>query len=528
MLIGAGGEIRGSKVYLEVSGKVVNGVEEYTGNSYRREDGVLVDNRNVFSIDRSTIAGNEETVISAGYLINTAQIGEAGKGYTYIEAGDKVQNHAIGGNVAGIYGEQVAVEGKNGVSNVGSEIEGTEGTQVTSSNGEVINESTVTSERSYRNNALRGGFLKALLLSNRQNPLEVATITESVRNVGKIDSREGLVYVEGDKGIINVAGNIRGATGTYLTSKNGTIQDRTIALRNSGRNVVETRTEYRETTEGKFRNSSKTLTEEEYRAKLAEQEKSEADGNNLAPEKDDIRRYGKNDDYLRNAGKNRTILEEVQVSTNWDIVDRTDTTSGIIGLGGPTVLNAGKDIILESSDLRAKGGDIVLNAKNYLMMLSTVDTEYKTRTTTHSSGGGLRKKKTTTQTWTEDNEYANNVDLSTDGNILMNYHGIGAPADNRGIFAQGVNFNAGGAVSGYSEGNIYEQGTKDRLNREYNSETRKSWIGITYGKSSDYVREDREKYVHSRLYGDAGITFEADGKLRRSGYSESRRSISKR
>ena len=514
MLIGAGGEIRGSKVYLEVSGKVVNGVEEYTGNSYRREDGVLVDNRNVFSTDRSAIAGNEETVISTGYLINTAQIGEAGKGYTYIEAGDKVQNHAIGGNVAGIYGEQVAVEGKNGVSNVGSEIEGTEGTQVTSSNGEVINESTVTSERSYRNNALRGGFLKALLLSNRQNPLEVATITESVRNVGKIDSREGLVYVEGDKGIINVAGNIRGATGTYLTSKNGTIQDRTIALRNSGRNVVETRTEYRETTEGKFRNSSKTLTEEEYRAKLSEQEKAKADGNNLAPEKDDIRRYGKNDDYLRNAGKNRTILEEVQVSTNWDIVDRTDTTSGIIGLGGPTVLNAGKDIILESSDLRAKGGDIVLNAKNYLMMLSTVDTEYKTRTTTHSSGGGLRKKKTTTQTWTEDNEYANNVDLSTDDNILMNYHGTGAPADNRGIFAQGVNFNAGGAVSGYSEGNIYEQGTKDRLNREYNSETRKSWIGITYGKSSDYVREDREKYVHSRLYGDAGITFEADGKLR--------------
>ncbi len=147
-------------------------------------------------------------------------------------------------------------------------------------------------------------------------------------------------------------------------------------------------------------------------------------------------------------------------------------------------------------------------------MLSTKDDEYKTRTTTHTSGGGLGKKKTTTQTWTEDNEYANNVDLTTDGNILMNYHGVGAPADNKGVFAQGVNFNAGGAVLGYSEGNIYEQGTKDRLNSEYSSRTRKSWLGINYGKSSDYVNTNRERYVHSQLYGDAGITFEADGKLK--------------
>ena len=185
-----------------------------------------------------------------------------------------------------------------------------------------------------------------------------------------------------------------------------------------------------------------------------------------------------------------------------------------------SVLKAGKDIVVKGenvgilgSDLDA-GQDINVDAKNYIFMLSTVDTEYKHRTETHSSRRWHGGKKTTTENWTEDNEYANNVDITTNGNILLNYHGAGAPADNKGIFAQGVNFNAKGQVLGLSEGDIYIQGTKDRLNSVYTSKTKKSFAGIGYKKSSDYVNTYQERYRLGQLYGDAGITYDADGKLR--------------
>ena len=460
VLVGAGGRITGSEVYLDVAGKVVNGVEDSLGNAYRREDGVLVDNRNVVSVDQSVIAGTNETAVKAGSVINTAQIGEKGKGATFIETQGTVSNNAMGGNAAKIEGSTVAIDGKAGVTNTGSIIEGTKGTQVVSSNGQVINESTVQSETVYKNTDTgRRGFLRLLTETTPQ----IDRVTESIRNVGKIESSGGLVYVEGDRGVINVAGNLRGSEGTYLVGKNGTIEDRTISLKDLRHNVVETRTEKRE-----------------------------------------VRKPG----LGRSKGAART--EDVQVQTRWDIVDRTDTVSGIIGMGKNTVLE-GKDIVLASSDLRGTE-DIVLNAKNYILMLSTVNSEYKSRTETHKSG--RVRKKVKTQNWTEDNEYTNNVDITTEGNILLNYHGAGAPADNKGIFAQGVNFNAKGQVLGYSEGDIYIQGTKDRLNSVYTSKTKKSFAGIGYGKSSDYVNTYQERYRLGQLYGDAGITYDADGKLR--------------
>jgi putative uncharacterized protein (fragment) len=462
VLVGAGGRITGSEVYLDVAGKVVNGVEDSLGNAYRREDGVLVDNRNVVSVDQSVIAGTNETAVKAGSVINTAQIGESGKGATFIDTQGTIANTSIGGNAAKIEGSTVAIDGKAGVTNTGSIIEGTKGTQVVSSNGQVINESTVQSETVYKNTDTgRRGFLRLLTETTPQ----IDRVTESIRNVGKIESSGGLVYVEGDKGVINVAGNLRGAEGTYLVGKNGTIEDRTISLKDLRHNVVETRTEKRE-----------------------------------------VRKPG----LGRSKGAART--EDVQVQTRWDIVDRTDTVSGIIGMGKNTVLE-GKDIVLASSDLRGTE-DIVLNAKNYILMLSTVNSEHKHRTETHTKRRWHGGKKTTTENWTEDNEYANNVDITTDGNILLNYHGAGAPADNKGIFAQGVNFNAKGQVLGYSEGDIYLQGTKDRLNSVYTSKTKKGFMGITYGKSSDYVNTYQERYRLGQLYGDAGITYDADGKLR--------------
>ena len=185
-----------------------------------------------------------------------------------------------------------------------------------------------------------------------------------------------------------------------------------------------------------------------------------------------------------------------------------------------SVLKAGKDIVVKGenvgilgSDLDA-GQDINVDAKNYIFMLSTVNSEHKHRTQTHTKRRWHGGKKTTTENWTEDNEYANNVDITTNGNILLNYHGAGAPADNKGIFAQGVNFNAKGQVLGLSEGDIYIQGTKDRLNSVYTSKTKKSFAGIGYKKSSDYVNTYQERYRLGQLYGDAGITYDADGKLR--------------
>ena len=145
-------------------------------------------------------------------------------------------------------------------------------------------------------------------------------------------------------------------------------------------------------------------------------------------------------------------------------------------------------------------------------MLSSADTEYKYRTETHRSG--RIRRRTTTNTWIEDNVYANGVDLTTAGNILLNYHGVDKAADNKGVFAQGVNFNAGGEIYGLSDGNIYIQGVKDKLNSIFNSHTKKSFAGIRYGSSSSYINDSRERYRHSRLYGEAGIDVGADGKLK--------------
>ena len=204
---------------------------------------------------------------------------------------------------------------------------------------------------------------------------------------------------------------------------------------------------------------------------------------------------------------------QVQVYKYWDTVNKTKTVSGVIGNGKDTILDSAKDLVLESSDIRAKD-NIVLNAKNNLLMLSTVDTEYKFKTETTSKRRRFGGRKTTTKTWIEDNVYANPVELTSGGYILINYRGKGKPADNKGVFAQGVNFNAKKGIIAQSDGNIYIQGVKDKLNSIYDSHTTKSFIGIKYKRTSDYVSDNSEKYKHSQLYGDAGVTLDSQGKLR--------------
>ena len=438
-----GGSIKADKqVYIEVkNGRVVNGTAKYLSGAYRREDGVLVDNRQIKEEKPSIIAGKTETIINAKDLINTSQIGKTGQGITYIKLTGNAVNASIGNNIAKIEGQKVSVEGDKGVTNTGAIISGTEITRVIAEKGKILNESSI-----------------------------VSGSTENIRNIGKIEGN-GIVYVEG-KEIENIAGNIGGAGGTILKSTEGNIEDKTITLVDNRKGVTETYTEMRE-----------VKPERKWWRRRKENEKPE-------PKK-----------YV-----------QVQVYKYWDTVNKTKTVSGIIGNGKDTILDSAKDLILESSDIRAKD-DIVLNAKNYLLMLSTVDTEYKFRTETTSKRKWGRKK-TTTKTWIEDNVYANPVELTSGGYILINYRGKGKPADNKGVFAQGVNFNAKKGIIAQSDGNIYIQGVKDKLNSIYDSHTTKSFIGIKYKRTSDYVSDNSEKYKHSQLYGDAGVTLDSQGKLR--------------
>ena len=106
------------------------------------------------------------------------------------------------------------------------------------------------------------------------------------------------------------------------------------------------------------------------------------------------------------------------------------------------------------------------------------------------------------------------MELTSGGYILINYREKGKPADNKGVFAQGVNFNAKKGIIAKSDGNIYIQGVKDKLNSTYDSHTTKSFIGIKYKRTSDYVSDNREKYKHSQLYGEAGVTLDSQGRLR--------------
>ncbi|PHH96342.1 hemagglutinin repeat-containing protein [Fusobacterium nucleatum] len=305
----------------------------------------------------------------------------------------------------------------------------------------------------------------------------VSGTTENIRNIGKIEGN-GIVYVEG-KEIENVAGNIGGAGGTLLKSTEGNIVDKTITLVDNRKGVTETYTEMRE-----VKPKRKWWRRRDEYFERKEDEKPE-------PKK----------------------YEQVQVYKYWDIVNKTKTVSGVIGNGKDTILDSAKDLILESSDIRAKD-NIVLNAKNNLFMLSTVDTEYKFRTETTSKRRRFGGRKTTTKTWIEDNVYANPVELKSGGYILINYRGKGKAADNKGIFAQGVNFNAKKGIIAKSDGNIYIQGVKDKLNSIYDSHTTKSFLGIKYKRTSDYVSDNSEKYKHSQLYGDAGVTLDSQGRLR--------------
>ncbi|RRD36993.1 hypothetical protein EII29_11375, partial [Leptotrichia sp. OH3620_COT-345] len=229
-------------------------------------------------------------------------------------------------------------------------------------------------------------------------------------------------------------------------------------------------------------------------------------------------RHGGRNDYEKKIpyGPVRTV--QVEELRHWDTLNKTKTVSGIIGEGGNTVLDSKRDLILQSSDIRGKD-NIVLNAKQYILLLSTIDTEYKQRSQTTKRGGGLKKKKVTTEYWEEDNIYANNVDLTSEGNILFNFKEVDKTGnyikgDNKGVLAQGVNFHSKGELIGFSDGDIFIEGTKDRLKSVYNSNTKKSWGGIGYGKSSSYVSNSRDRYKLSQLYNESGIRMDSEGKLK--------------
>ena len=103
---------------------------------------------------------------SRGRFRNTAQIGKAGQGITYIKLTGNAVNASIGDSIAKIEGQKVSVEGNGGVTNIGAIISGTEITRVTSENGKILNESSI-----------------------------VSGSTENIRNIGKIEGN-GIVYLD--------------------------------------------------------------------------------------------------------------------------------------------------------------------------------------------------------------------------------------------------------------------------------------------------------------------------------------------
>ena len=106
-----------------------------------RKDGILIDHRTGVQTQLAKIAGANGTYILAGDFENRGIIGAGGT--TYIDSKNRVINENVGNlNTGQILGEAVAIEGANGVRNIGGLIRGEKAVQITSSNGQVLNEST--------------------------------------------------------------------------------------------------------------------------------------------------------------------------------------------------------------------------------------------------------------------------------------------------------------------------------------------------------------------------------------------------
>ena len=434
-----GSTIEGNEVILDISQRIINGFYDL-GGMETRNDGVLIDHRTGVQTQLAKIAGVNGTYILAGDFENRGIIGAGGT--TYIDSKNRVINENVGNlNTGQILGEAVAIEGLNGVRNIGGLIRGEKAVQITSANGQVLNESTIYSNATYTNPTAEksNSFLKIAVKTNNQG---LNKITEGLKNIGRIESN-GQVYIDADS-IRNVGGIIAGNEGTYLKAKTD-IEDTSISLRSLDHNVVE-------------------------------------DGR------------------------------------KWDTVDRTVNVSGQIGNGGDTILSAGRDILLINSDLRASN-DIVLNAKRYITSLSVLDTEYRYAQTTETKKKSFGRKKTTVKTWIEDNEYANGTQMTAGRHILMNYVGTGTDdtqveqIKNQGIFLQGADLLAQGEIVGMSDGNIYTQGTRDKLGSFYEEKTSKSILGFSYSKSRDTVDSSQERYKLTQMYAGAGISYDSEGKL---------------
>ena len=434
-----GSTIEGNEVILDISQRIINGFYDLGGMD-TRNDGILIDHRTGVQTQLAKIAGVNGTYILAGDFENRGIIGAGGT--TYIDSKNRVINENVGNlNTGQILGEAVAIEGANGVRNIGGLIRGEKAVQITSANGQVLNESTIYSNATYTNPTAEksNSFLKIAVKTNNQG---LNKITEGLKNIGRIESN-GQVYIDADS-IRNVGGIIAGNEGTYLKAKTD-IEDTSISLRSLDHNVVE-------------------------------------DGR------------------------------------KWDTVDRTVNVSGQIGNGGDTILSAGRDILLINSDLRASN-DIVLNAKRYITSLSVLDTEYRYAQTTETKKKSFGRKKTTVKTWIEDNEYANGTQMTAGRHILMNYVGTGTDdtqveqIKNQGIFLQGADLLAQGEIVGMSDGNIYTQGTRDKLGSFYEEKTSKSILGFSYSKSRDTVDSSQERYKLTQMYAGAGISYDSEGKL---------------
>ncbi|MGF6907698.1 adhesin HecA-like repeat protein, partial [Fusobacterium sp. PH5-44] len=529
--LGEGSQILGKEVYIDITGTLVNGTHDVGGTS-TREDGTIKDNRKGTNtgVQISTIAGNEITSISAGNVTNRGNIGKSGIGATYIETTGSIYNEKTGNfNNGNILGNTVTLKAGRDINNVGALIKGTEGTYVIAK-GNITNQSTVIDGivlQSHKEDRTVGKV--SISETSLQNSLENSwsgknskRINEKTPDPNKITLKYGKVTLEVPEKLQKQYEQML-AEGRDVTLKVTTSGGGWSGGCDSGGqeelyyeiNIVETYTVV--DLKGEGIGNVGTIESDGY---------VYVEGNNITniggviaggtgtmlDAKQDIKDTSIT---LRYNGKDVYMASSPWGAKTWDIVSGTNNASGMIGLGGDTILQAGRDINLINSDLFAEN-NLVLYADRYLNSLAVMDTEY--RYDYEKKKSGKIKKKVTVKEWIMDNEYANGTTMNAGGNIYLNY-GLtdkdknSLELKNKGIFLQGVDMYAGGNVIAKSTGNIFTEGTKDDIYSYYKKKTSSSILGFTYKKTSSKIKSQYDNYNLTNLYGSQGFMMDSGDHL---------------
>ncbi|MDR3259895.1 MAG: hemagglutinin repeat-containing protein [Fusobacteriaceae bacterium] len=539
--VGNGSQITGNNdVIIKISGNLINGFYN-VGGEIVRADGTIKDNRVVTGGNYGLIAGKKNTQIEAKNIENRGNIGLADVGETYIHTLGQVRNERTGtyGN-GNILGATIAIEANGGLINIGATIKGKNATYISSTNGDIINQSTVKDGiiifqhdetksvgSAYVNESVAeyNRSLSELLseygfMSKSKKSTEVAAPKPTIDYNGKkiiIPDKIQELYdkkkAEGKKVEI-VVKYVRGSSGgggengggetegyyTFNVMEAYTVVD----LKGEGiNNIGSIKSDGAVILEANNINNTGGL--------IA------GIGGTLLEAKNDINDKSISVNY---SGSNVYVAASSVFNKNktWDKVSGSYNISGQIGAGGNTQLSAGRDINLINSEITASE-NVILYADRYLNSLAVNDTEYRYDKEEYKTGHWYNRKKVK-EVWEIDNKYANGTTISAGGHILINYGLTKADEKerelkNKGIFLQGTDMYANGSIIAKSNGNIYTEGTKDNLYNYYKKEKHSTGISSVFGgSSSDKKQSTSENYNLTNFYGNTGFTMDSNDRLR--------------